>query len=189
MNFNNNMCYNNPYEPCTQNTISMITESGDVDNDQGCTEACVISPVESIYVSHPPSRRTSVRRRKKKSKSKGTVTEEDISECSFILNERVNYGSFCKDGDIEAEDIYSIPCPSPVAGSPCPYPPVRKASKFLDSSASLENSPPSIEYDESLKNMSDHVDHSPTEDIGVTDKNILQNYFTAIINIFEISIW
>lgn len=97
--------------------------------------------LDAICISHPSSRKTSVRRKRKKSKSRGTLTEEYFSLSPDKLVSAVQnvdrLGGISP--DVLTETIYTIPCPSPV-GSPCPTPPLRHTSLYRDSSTDSRSS-------------------------------------------------
>ena len=108
--------------PCTRETLNTNYKEPDI---------------EAPSISHPSSRKTSIRRKRKKSKSRGTLTDEYFSGNVFAISEGTQTPTrnvFTSSGVESMNDnVYSIPCPSPVL-SPCPTPPLRHTSLYQESS-------------------------------------------------------
>ncbi|KAF2364772.1 Adenomatous polyposis coli protein repeat [Trinorchestia longiramus] len=139
----------------------LISSANSIPTDQKTTDSVNESDpgAGAICISHPSSRKTSMRRKKAKSKSKGTLTDENLHELSVALKShslnsdstekevgskelvevRRNCIYYESNEDVGIQDsVYSIPCPSP-ADSPCPTPPLRITSLYAEYCASPKN--------------------------------------------------
>lgn len=126
--------------------------------------------LDAICISHPPSRKTSIRRKRKKSKNIGTLTDDYLS----LPQERPGSDFNESTTNTVSEAVYSIPCPSPVM-SPCPTPPLRHTSLYRDSSCDSRSSLKIMINETNVSSFCTPIGSSKCDNSTITPRNSTSN--------------